>query len=155
MQSGQLKGTNGSCGCGASVLLFLILFLVFFFALQWFVGSCNSTRPVAPIETSNTNTPEHNLAIIQSHNGDLPASDPLVAKFGRLLDRLQSRSKQSRGEIADIITNTQTLFKEKKGIELSVLEIAMGLDKSTAQLGKSKVDLAEIAAVLLALTTKK
>jgi len=71
---------------------------------------------------------EYKLAVINAREA-VPASDPAVAEFRKLLDSIKSKCGTSDSEIADMTLTGQRMLAEK-GIHEGVLELMRHLDAS-------------------------
>ena len=74
----------------------------------------------------------------------------ITVQYKNLLDKLETKTVNSRINIGDISVTTQELLKEKVGIDKSLLEILNDFNKSIPE-GSKGIKLEEIAAAYMLL----
>jgi hypothetical protein len=95
--------------------------------------------------------PEALLATIDS-GGDVP-SDHIIARYGRLLDKMDRVCREPRARLADQVANGSQILKDEKDLEYSMLEMAQAyVSALTPKLGRNQ-RCSDLFAGVLALTT--
>lgn len=120
-------------------------------------GASSQSEPVqtppgsADSPTAAEPTIEYQLAVIHSEDNSLDSDDPLVGQFSDLLDSIESKTTNTRTEIADISVAAWQ-DSESMGYPDSLLQTMQNLDNSMPEGSESlNLDFVEVAAVYLTL----
>lgn len=95
------------------------------------------------------------LAVINYKNNSIRNDDPRAKIFESYLDSLESKCKNSRKDIGDILVKSVQILKNNYGIEASLLDFTKRLDEGIPRDSNSlNLDLAEVAAIYITLYTE-
>ena len=105
---------------------------------------------LSPDDTKSTDTVEYKMAVLNK-GSHVDRRDPTVTEFKLILDHLDRERPEPRDRIADMIHKTQSLLKEEKGIQLSLLRVARDLKAAVPPGTDKAVAFAEIASTYVVL----
>ncbi len=132
-------------------IIFFMVFLVLFSHLV-FTLSCSDTEPGSTKEFSTEKSVEYKLACIDC-GYYIDDSDTRIVQYKNLLDKLETKTVNSRISISDITVTTQRLLKEEAGIDRSLVEVLNDFNKIIPEGSKGIIKLEEIAAAYVVLMT--
>jgi len=83
------------------------------------------------------------------------ADDPAIARFAYLLQELDSKTRESQTQIADMLASGQQLLRTKYGREVGLLELTEAANQAIPEEAKSaNLNFAEILAALIAVMAR-
>ena len=133
--------------CIIGFVLLFILFAIVRSANQSPSGQQQVSHPA--VSQTDEKPLEYKLATINAR-GFVPDDDLAISRFRFLLQDLESRTKNTKQQIADGSVKGQQILRERYGKEIGLLDLMEQARNSIPQ--NLKVDYAEIIAALITLT---